>query len=436
MPSNIRIVPTLPILERKKRVAAYARVSSSKDAMLHSLSTQISYYSDLIQGHDGWLYVGVYSDEAKTGTKDSRDDFQRLIADCRAGKVDMIITKSISRFARNTVTLLKTVRELKALQVDVFFEEQNINTMSGNGELMMTIIASYAQEESLSASENQKWRIRHGFEKGELLNWRFLFGYNISKGKIEVNSDQAAIVREVFQRVINGETLGSISRDLNKQKICRELGGNWYPQRIREMISNEKYLGNALLQKYYRNNHLEKKKSINRGELPMYYAEDTHESIIDEKTFAQANKILKQLQEQTSNRSKPTKSIFAGKIHCPLCGKNYKRVVCRGRFGWNCSTYQSQGKSVCFGKRIPEETLRRVTADVLGLPDFNDRLFASEISHIDVPEPNHLKFVFHDGHTVERVWGDRPRSESWTSEMRDKAKQRAISQRGENQCQK
>ena len=136
MPRAITIIPKPPKLEQKKRVAAYARVSSGKDAMLHSLSAQVSYYSDLIQNHDDWLYVGVYADEAKTGTKESRADFQRLIADCRAGKIDMVITKSISRFARNTVTLLQTVRDFKAWEVDIFFEEQNIHTMSGDGELM------------------------------------------------------------------------------------------------------------------------------------------------------------------------------------------------------------------------------------------------------------------------------------------------------------
>ena len=137
MPKTVRKLPQKPRLEQPKKVAAYARVSTGKDAMLHSLSSQVSYYSKLIQSHKGWLYVGVYSDEALTGTKDSRDGFQRLLADCRAGKVNMILTKSISRFARNTVTLLETVRELKSLEVDIFFEEQNIHTMSSEGELML-----------------------------------------------------------------------------------------------------------------------------------------------------------------------------------------------------------------------------------------------------------------------------------------------------------
>lgn len=152
--------------------------------MLHSLSAQVSHYSDMIQQHSGWQYCGVYADEALTGTKDNRENFQRLLQECYAGKIDMIITKSISRFARNTVTLLQTVRELKRFGVDVYFEEQNIHTMSADGELMMTILASYAQEESLSASENQKWRIRKGFANGEMMGLRFMYGYHIKKGNV------------------------------------------------------------------------------------------------------------------------------------------------------------------------------------------------------------------------------------------------------------
>ena len=197
MPRAITIVPKPPKLEQKKRVAAYARVSSGKDAMLQSLSAQISFYSDLIQNHDDWLYVGVYADEAKTGTKESRADFQRLIADCRAGKIDMVITKSISRFARNTVTLLQTVRDFKAWEVDIFFEEQNIHTMSGDGELMMTILASYAQEESRSASENQKWRIKRNFEGGVPWNGTML-GYRLKNGRYEIIPAEADLVRRIY----------------------------------------------------------------------------------------------------------------------------------------------------------------------------------------------------------------------------------------------
>ena len=156
----VSLVPFLPPLPKRKRVAAYARVSLDKDAMLHSLAAQVSYYKGLIQRKPEWEYAGVYADEGLTGTKENRPEFQRLLADCRAGKIDMVIVKSISRLARNTVTMLATVRELKGLGIDVLFEKENIHSMSGDGELMLAILASFAQEESLSVSENCKWRIR------------------------------------------------------------------------------------------------------------------------------------------------------------------------------------------------------------------------------------------------------------------------------------
>ena len=166
----------------KKRVAAYARISCVKDAMLHSLSAQVSCFSDLIQRNPDWIFAGIYADEV-TGTTKERKDFQRLLADCRNGQIDMIIVKSLSRFARNTVTLLETVRELKALGVDVFFEEQNIHSMNGDGELMLSILASFAQEESRSVSENCKWRIRNDFQRGKPSFFR-IYGYKMKNGRL------------------------------------------------------------------------------------------------------------------------------------------------------------------------------------------------------------------------------------------------------------
>ena len=214
------------VAPKKKRVAAYARVSSVKDAMLHSLSAQVSYYSEYIQKH-GWEYAGVYADEAITGTKHKRENFQKLLEECRAGNVQMVITKSISRFARNTVTLLQTVRELKDLGVDVYFEEQNIHTMSADGELMLTILASYAQEESLSASENQKWRLQKCFQNGDMVNTYRIFGYRYINGTLVVEPTEAEYVREIFQRAIRGDTFGSISKWLNENGIRCSSGGEW-----------------------------------------------------------------------------------------------------------------------------------------------------------------------------------------------------------------
>lgn len=410
------------------RVAAYARVSSGKDAMLHSLSTQVSYYSNLIQNHKGWQYVGVYADEALTGTKDNREKFQQMLTDCHAGKIDMVITKSISRFARNTITLLETVRELKALCVDVFFEEQNIHTMSTDGELMMTILASYAQEESLSASENMKWRIRKGFENGELINLRFLFGYDIVKGVVAVNPQQAAIVREIFQRFNSRETMGSISADLNNRNIKGNFGGLWCAQRIHTIVTNEKYLGNALLQKTFVNNHLEKRQVKNRGEFPQYYAEGTHDAIIDPETFAKAQERIEALRLAAEERPKPTRSAFTGKIRCVKCGKNYKRGRHGDRAFWNCSTYLSKGAKVCRCSQIPEPLLYSITAEALGFEEFDPDAFESKITVIEAHEDNTLVFCFTNGTQTVKRWQHRSRSESWTPEMRELARQKAKQQ--------
>lgn len=415
---------------KAKRVAAYARVSSGKDEMLHSLSAQISYYSELIQSHPGWLYCGVFSDEAYTGTKDNRTGFQSLISECRAGNIDLIITKSISRFARNTVTLLETVRELKLLGIDVFFEEQNIHTISADGELMMTILASYAQAESLSASENQKWRIRKAFENGEIVNLRFLFGYRINGTNIEIDPAQADIVREVFERAVNGESFTSIAKDLNNRNITRCLGGKWNSQRIRDLLSNEKYLGNALLQKKYRNNHLEKKLIHNDGQLPKYYAEGTHDAIVDEELFAKAQGILKELATRRETLKKPTLCAFSGMIICDNCGAKYKRTTSKGKHAWQCKTFLTQGKAFCLSRQIPEEELYRLATEVLEIDKFDEDILHNKIKNIRAKNNCTLTFYFADETEVSKNWVPRSRKNSWNAEMRECARRRALNQRG------
>lgn len=216
MPRTVTQIQFPTPMPKARRVAAYARVSSDKDAMLHSLGTQVDYYSTYIRHHPGWVYVGVYADEAKTGTKDSRENFQRMLADCRADKIDHIITKSVSRFSRNTVTLLETVRELKELGISVYFEEQSIDTVTADGELMLSILASYAQEESLSASENQKWRVRRNFEQG--IPWRFfMLGYRGENGRLVVVPEEADIVRGIFRDYLDGKGTAPLPSDSTRK---------------------------------------------------------------------------------------------------------------------------------------------------------------------------------------------------------------------------
>lgn len=436
MQKNIKVIPQKPKLVKPVNVAAYARVSTGKDAMLHSLSQQVSAYSKMIQSHPGWQYVGVYADEAITGTKEERSDFQRMLADCRAGRIDLIITKSISRFARNTVTVLESVRELKALGVDIFFEEQNIHSLSSEGELMLTILASYAQEESRSVSENQKWRIRKSFENGEIMCWRFMYGYCIQNGVITIDEEKAPIVREIFRRVIDGETLSAIARDLNERGIETFFGREWNNERIHALVANEKYAGNAMLQKSFVNNHLEKKKLPNRGELPKYYAEETHPAIIDAETFAAAQEALQHIAEKIRGRSLPHETSFSRKIVCGQCGQSFKRVTSDRCVGWNCRTFQEQGVAFCKAKKVPESVLEQLSAEVLETEIFDTEAFLTSVDHIEVYPDNRIDFILRNGRRVTKHWTDRSRRESWTPEMKQAARERAKRQWEDKKCPK
>lgn len=426
-----KVTPQMMVFPKRKRVCAYARVSTGKDAMLHSISAQISYYSNLIQRNPNWSYAGVYADEALTGTKDNRESFQRLLSDCRAGRIDIVLTKSISRFARNTVTLLETVRELKALGVDVYFEEQNIHSISGDGELLLSIYASYAQEESRSVSENCKWRIQKRYELGENVSWRFMYGYHIQKDVVTVVPEEASIVRWIFRNYLDGMGAAQISRILRKNQVPSSRGGIWTPKRILDILKNEKYAGNSMLQKMYIADHLTKQKKINYGELPRYFAEDTHPAIISKEDFHATQVRMEQNRLKNHiDKDAPQYTFFTGKLICTQCGKRYRRKISRTEVAWNCATYLKLGKSECHTKQIPEDILMAETASVLGEEVFDDALFDEMIAEIRVPAFNHLVFVFKDGLEVERVWKDKSRRDSWSPGMRMQAA--AVARKGRN----
>ena len=404
-------------IPKLKRVAAYARVSSGKDAMLHSLSAQVSYYSELIQNHSGWQYVGVYADEALTGTKDNRENFQRLLADCRDGKVDLIITKSISRFARNTVTLLKTVRELKTMGVDVFFEEQNIHSLSADGELMLTILASYAQEESLSASENQKWRIRRTFENGMPWNGTML-GYRYEDGTLVVEPTEAEIVCRIFTEYLGGSGMTAIAKRLNADGIPTRFGNDWGKTSIGKVLQNYAYTGNLLLQKYRRMDHLTKRDEPNNGELPKYHIADAHEAIISLRSFNAVQEEMKRRAEKHTHPGVKHKEYpFSGKITCAGCGKHYRRKVKETGPVWICTTYNTYGKTACPSKAIPESVLEAIADEVGGV---------GKITALQACEGNTLVLILISGEQIVKQWQDRSRRESWTPEKREAARQRKM----------
>ena len=411
MERTVQKVKFPPRQPKLKRVAAYARVSSGKDAMLHSLAAQVEYYSNYIRRHPGWEYAGVYADEAKTGTKDSREQFQQLLADCKAGKIDHILTKSISRMARNTVTLLETVRELKGMGITVYFEEQNIDTGTDDGELMLSILASYAQEESLSASENQKWRVRQNFENGQ--PWRgFMLGYRYKDGQYIVVPEEAEIVRSIYADFLDGKGVTAIMKRLNKEGILTQRGFTWHKSAVTRVLKNYTYTGNLLLQTKYRENHLTKRTLINHGQLPQYHATDTHEPIIDIGTYNSVQLEMHRRAQKYGKRQTTQKYPFSGMITCAICGKHYRRKVTATGPVWICSTYNALGKSACPSKAIPESTLIEIGAMVSA---------TGEITAVTAHNDNTLEFTLADGTATVKQWQDRSRATSWTPEMRASA---------------
>ena len=408
MERTVQKVKFPPRQPKLKRVAAYARVSSGKDAMLHSLAAQVEYYSNYIRRHPGWEYVGVYADEAKTGTKDSREQFQQLLADCKSGKIDHIVTKSISRMARNTVVLLETVRELKAMGITVYFEEQNIDTGTDDGEMMLSILASYAQEESLSASENQKWRVRQNFENGQ--PWRgFMLGYRYKDGQYIVVPEEAEIVRSIYEDFLDGKGVTAIMKRLNKEGILTQQGFTWHKSAVTRVLKNYTYTGNLLLQTKYRENHLTKRTLVNHGQLPQYHATDTHEPIIDIGTYNSVQLEMYRRAQKYGKQQTSEKYPFSGMITCAICGKHYRRKVTATGPVWICSTYNTHGKAACPSKAIPESTLMEIAAIVSA---------TGEITAVTAHNDNTLEFTLADGTVTVKRWQDRSRATSWTPEMR------------------
>ena len=439
-----RIAPIAPV-QKRKRVAAYARVSSGKDAMLHSLAAQVSYYSERIQRNPEWEYAGVFADFGLTGTKETRPEFQRMLQECREGKIDLILVKSISRFARNTLTLLNTVRELKGLGIGVYFEEQKLDTLSGDGEFMLTILASFAQEESRSVSENCKWRIRKKFEQGIPTGFG-MYGYKMKNGRLEIVPEEAAVVRRIFQMYLEGLGSVKIMKLLTEEGVPAPLGGLWNASVVMEMLKNEKYVGDLLLQKFYTNNHVEKKRFHNRGELPQYFVGEDHEPIIDRETFdavqreiawrtaqrkaAKAKRTATNAELSASavepsmsssgNNSRETIPL-TDRIYCGVCGKKYRYKVTRlgtpyAAPVWICSTFNYRGKAYCASKQIPEDILKELIASALGTVYTED-----SVHHIEMHPGNRVLFVFQDGHTEEHFWEDHSRKDSWNEEKRQKA---------------
>ena len=427
MKRKVTSISTLPKLAKKVRVAAYARVSDGKEAMLQSLSAQVNYYKKLINENHMWDFVGVYSDEALTGTKDSRAEFQQLLKDCRAGKIDMVITKSISRFARNTVTLLETVRELKAIHVDVFFEEQNIHSISGDGEMILSFLAIFAQEESRSASENMKWRIQKDFHEGIIWGGKSCLGYQLENRRLEMIPEEAEIVRFIFQLYIEGHGADTIGKILDSKGVKPKHASKWSRSTIIQIISNYNYTGDLMLQKTFRDNHLTKRKVMNKGELNQYIVENNHEAIISHEVFAEAQRIRKEKRKRSVLPSIQKNYPFKGMMRCGICGRAYVRKTTSSKHIWKCSLSVTKGKEACASKQVPDSQIIEASNYILNRTEFDEAYFKSKVESIEVMPERRLIFHMKDGTSKDYRWNT-SRSESWTEDMREQARIRITNQ--------
>lgn len=367
IPATLNPVRRMNPVVKKRRVAGYARVSTDKDEQFTSYEAQVDYYTKYITSHPDWEFVKVYTDEGISGLDTrKRDGFNEMIADALSGAMDLIVTKSVSRFARNTVDSLVTIRKLKEKGVEVYFEKENIYSLDGKGELLLTIMSSLAQEESRSISENVTWGQRKRFSDGKItLPYKQFLGYDHGPKKDDppvVNQEQAAIVRRIYRDFMAGKTIGAIARELTADAIPSPSGKpKWSASTVNSILQNEKYRGSALLQKCFTTDFLTKKRKINEGEVPQYYIEHSHEAIIDPDEWEAVQEEIKR--RKAIGRAYSSTSIFAAKIKCGDCGGWYggKTWHSNDKYRstiWRCNSKYDDGKHRCQAPTLREKDIQ------------------------------------------------------------------------------
>ena len=353
MPTVTVIQPT--ITEEKSRMircAAYCRVSSDSADQLNSFMAQLKYYENFLANSETETLINIYADEGVTGTReDKREEFQHMMSDCRKGKIDRIYTKSISRFARNTRDCLKNIRELKSLGITVFFEKENIDTANMPDEMMITIMGGLAQEESVSISKNMKWSYQKRMQSGTFITQCAPFGYRLQNNMLYVQEDEAEIVNEIFDYILSGGGTQSAAEYFsNKYSDIIK----WSPSSILYLLTNEKYIGDSMLQKYYTPDIVGARNRENHGEADKYYIKNTHQPIITKEKFYAVQQLLKN--RRTSKKQTEVFSLTK-KIECGNCHSHFRRKICRGVVNWSCVRHDKKADD-CLNKPIAEMKIK------------------------------------------------------------------------------
>jgi DNA invertase Pin-like site-specific DNA recombinase len=355
---------------KKLRVAAYCRVSTETEEQNSSYEVQVEHYTEFIKKNAEWEFAGIFADDGISGTNTKkREEFNRMIDECMEGNIDLVITKSISRFARNTLDCLKYIRQLKDKNISVFFEKENINTMDAKGEVLLTIMASLAQQESQSLSQNVKLGLQYRYQQGKVqVNHNRFMGYTKDEeGNLIIIPEEAEIIKRIYREYLEGKSLAGIGRDLEKDGILTAAGKpRWRPETIKKILMNEKYIGDALLQKTFTVDFLTKKRVKNEGHVPQYYVENNHEAIIPKELFLQAQEELHRRNNIYTGTDK-NKRIYSSKYalstitFCGECGDIYRRVYWnihgRKEFVWRCVTRIEQGPEKCKNRTVKEGDL-------------------------------------------------------------------------------
>ena len=362
----------------KLRVAAYCRVSTDSDEQATSYEAQVEHYTEYIQKNPDWEFTGIYADDGISGTNTKkREEFNRMIDDCKDGKIDMIITKSISRFARNTLDCLKYIRELKDMNIPVIFEKESINTMDAKGEILITIMASLAQQESQSLSQNVKMGIQFRYQQGKVqINHNRFLGYTKdADGNLVIDPEQAEIVKRIYREYLEGLSMDKIAAGLERDGILTGAGkAKWHTSTINKILRNEKYIGGALLQKTYTTDFLNKTRVKNNGIVPQYYVEGNHEAIIPKDIFlrVQEELVRRRVVKTSANGKKRSYSCnhcFAQIVICGECGEMFRRIHCNNRgcksIVWRCISRLEPTGQECHARTVNETVLENVVVQAI-----------------------------------------------------------------------
>jgi site-specific DNA recombinase len=390
---NVTVIPAKKIIGtqkttgkvQKKRVAAYCRVSTDSEEQESSYETQIEHYTSFISNHPDWVLAGIYADDGISGMNiKKRDEFQRMINDCNDGKIDMVITKSISRFARNTVDCLNYTRILKNKNIGVYFEKENINTLDAKGEVLMTIMASLAQQESESLSANVRLGLQFRYQQGKVqVNHKRFLGYTKDEeGHLIINKEQAEVVKRIYRDYLEGKSFLQIKRSLEADGILNGAGrSKWNESNIKQILTNEKYIGDALLQKTYTVDILEKKRETNKGQVPKYYVENSHEAIIPKEIFHKVQEEIARRSNLTNGTTK-IKRIYSGLyalsgiVFCANCGDIFRRIKWNNRgcksTVWRCVSRVEKDGPDCKARTVHEELLQQVVTKAIN-EAFNEK---------------------------------------------------------------